>query len=62
MIRFYLAVIYVPQESAPMRPKSMNYINTPSIMNMLSSVVNAVMNEKMKQRVLKFLKCQKLLN
>jgi hypothetical protein len=41
------------QEASPLRPKSMNYIHTPSIFNLINNLINTVMKDnKMKQRVL----------
>ncbi len=39
------------QDAYPLRPKSMNYIHTPSIFNLINNLVNSVMKDKMKQRV-----------
>lgn len=39
------------KDASPIRPKSLNYIKTPSIFNTIFNLINGVMKEKMKQRV-----------
>ena len=39
------------QDAAPISPKSMNYLHTPSVLNMLNSLVQGLMKEKMRERV-----------
>ncbi|XP_046459123.1 alpha-tocopherol transfer protein-like isoform X1 [Daphnia pulex] len=40
------------EEASPLRPKSMNYIHTPSIFNLINNLINTVMKDnKMKQRL-----------
>ncbi|XP_046638360.1 retinaldehyde-binding protein 1-like [Daphnia pulicaria] len=39
------------EDANPLRPKSMNYIHTPSIFNLINNLVNSVMKDKMKQRL-----------
>jgi hypothetical protein len=38
-------------EASPLRPKSLNYINTPAIFNTLMSMFTPLLKEKMRQRV-----------
>ncbi|EFX66463.1 hypothetical protein DAPPUDRAFT_64631, partial [Daphnia pulex] len=39
------------QDAAPIRPKTMNYIHSPSVFNMFNNLVQSFMKDKMKQRV-----------
>ncbi|KAK4010341.1 hypothetical protein OUZ56_019487 [Daphnia magna] len=39
------------EDASPIRPKSMNYIHTPSIFNLINNLINSVMKDKMKQRL-----------
>ncbi|XP_046638354.1 retinaldehyde-binding protein 1-like [Daphnia pulicaria] len=39
------------QDAAPMSPKSMNYIHTPAVFNILNNLVNGLMKEKIKKRL-----------
>ncbi|XP_046459127.1 retinol-binding protein pinta-like isoform X4 [Daphnia pulex] len=39
------------EDANPIRPKSMNYIHTPSIFNLLTNFMNTIMKDKMKQRM-----------
>jgi hypothetical protein len=43
----------IRQDAAPIRPKSMNYINNPSVMTLLNNLINSLMKEKMRKRVSK---------
>jgi hypothetical protein len=38
-------------EASPLRPKSLNYINTHAIFNTLMSMFTPLLKEKMRQRV-----------
>ncbi|XP_046638357.1 retinol-binding protein pinta-like isoform X2 [Daphnia pulicaria] len=39
------------EDANPIRPKSMNYIHTPSIFNLITNFMNTIMKDKMKQRM-----------
>ncbi|KAI9559252.1 hypothetical protein GHT06_016041 [Daphnia sinensis] len=39
------------EDAAPIRPKSMNYIHTPSIFNLIHNLINTMMKEKMQKRL-----------
>ncbi|XP_057368644.1 retinol-binding protein pinta-like [Daphnia carinata] len=39
------------EDASPIRPKSMNYIHTPSIFNLVNNFMNTIMKDKMKQRM-----------
>jgi len=42
---------YNLQDASPLRPKSLNYVNTPSIFTTLNNLFSPLMKEKMRQRV-----------
>lgn len=46
-----ITIILTWKDASPIRPKSMNYIHTPSIFNLVNNLLNTVMKDKMKQRV-----------
>jgi heme/copper-type cytochrome/quinol oxidase subunit 4 len=51
--KLHLLLFLLIQEASPLRPKSMNYIHTPSIFNLINNLINTVMKDnKMKQRVI----------
>ena len=47
----YNTTIYNLQDASPLRPKSLNYVNTPSIFTTLNNLFSPLMKEKMRQRV-----------
>ena len=50
-VGFDLEMFLPYQDAAPISPKSMNYLHTPSVLNMLNSLVQGLMKEKMRERV-----------
>jgi hypothetical protein len=48
---YNLLKLIVCQDAAPIRPKSMNYIHTPSVFNVINNILNSLMKEKMRKRV-----------